>query len=195
MNSHGQIRKQAARSTVFCPIWWQANRSTSSMGRSSTDCVTARGGSMAAPASIALATLSSGRLAALVQQNAAELVGLWPDAPWGIYSAGLGRRDIGAQLLFASIQSIHKKAYKLPRRVDMVLIDEAHMIPRNADTMYGKFLADLRTINPALKIVGLNAPRSGLVVSASWAFGWGAPRAFVAGPWCRTGRLRGFRFP
>lgn len=93
----------------------------------------------------------------LVQQNAAELVGLWPDAPWGIYSAGLGRRDIGAQLLFASIQSIHKKAYKLPRRVDMVLIDEAHMIPRNADTMYGKFLADLRTINPALKIVGLTA--------------------------------------
>lgn len=93
----------------------------------------------------------------LVQQNAAELVGLWPEAPWGIYSAGLGRRDIAAQLLFASIQSIHKKAYKLPRRVDMVLIDEAHMIPRNADTMYGKFLADLKIINPALKIIGLTA--------------------------------------
>ncbi|MEA3264113.1 MAG: DEAD/DEAH box helicase family protein [Pseudomonadota bacterium] len=93
----------------------------------------------------------------LVAQNAAELVGLWPEAPWGIYSAGLGRRDIGAQLLFASIQSIHKKAYNLPRRVDMVLIDEAHMIPRNADTMYGKFLADLRTINPALKMIGLTA--------------------------------------
>lgn len=93
----------------------------------------------------------------LVAQNAAELVGLWPEAPWGIYSAGLGRRDIGAQLLFASIQSIHKKAYNLPRRVDMVLIDEAHMIPRNADTMYGKFLADLKTINPALKIIGLTA--------------------------------------
>jgi DNA repair protein RadD len=93
----------------------------------------------------------------LVAQNAAELVGLWPEAPWGIYSAGLGRRDIGAPLMFASIQSIHKKAYRLPRRVDMVLIDEAHLIPRTAGTMYGKFLADLRTINPAVKIIGLTA--------------------------------------
>lgn len=93
----------------------------------------------------------------LVQQNAAELVGLWPEAPWGIYSAGLGRRDIGAALMFASIQSIHKKAYRLPRRVDMVLIDEAHMIPRASDTMYGKFLADLKAINPAVKIIGLTA--------------------------------------
>lgn len=93
----------------------------------------------------------------LVQQNAAELVGLWPEAPWGIYSAGLGRRDIGAALMFASIQSIHKKAYSLPRRVDMVLVDEAHLIPRKSDTMYGRFLADLRTINPALKIIGLTA--------------------------------------
>lgn len=93
----------------------------------------------------------------LVSQNAAELVGLWPEAPWGIYSAGLGRRDIAAPLMFASIQSIHKKAYKLPRRVDMVLVDEAHLIPRTADTMYGRFLADLRSINPALKIIGLTA--------------------------------------
>lgn len=93
----------------------------------------------------------------LVAQNAAELVGLWPEAPWGIYSAGLNRRDIGAPLLFASIQSIHKKAFKLPRRVDMVLVDEAHLIPRASDTMYGRFLNDLKTINPALKIIGLTA--------------------------------------
>ena len=93
----------------------------------------------------------------LVAQNAAELVGLWPEAPWGVYSAGLGRRDIAAQLMFASIQSIARKACSLPRRVDMVLVDEAHMIPRNADTLYGKFLSDLRTINPAVKIIGLTA--------------------------------------
>jgi DNA repair protein RadD len=93
----------------------------------------------------------------LVAQNAAELVGLWPDAPWGIYSAGLNRRDISAPLMFASIQSIHKKAYKLPRRVDMVLIDEAHLVSPTDTTMYRKFLSDLKTINPALKIVGLTA--------------------------------------
>jgi DNA repair protein RadD len=93
----------------------------------------------------------------LVQQNAAELAGLWPEAPWGVYSAGLGRRDIGAQLMFASIQSIAKKAYRLPRRVDMVLVDECHLIPRSSDTLYGKFLSDLKIINPAVKVVGFTA--------------------------------------
>jgi DNA repair protein RadD len=92
----------------------------------------------------------------LVAQNAAEMVGLWPDAPWGIYSAGLNRRDLHARLLFASIQSIYSKAYAL-QQVDMVLVDECHMIPRNSDTMYGKLLGDLRAINPHLKIIGLTA--------------------------------------
>ena len=92
----------------------------------------------------------------LVAQNYAELLGLWPEAPAGIYSAGLGRRDIGVRLMFASIQSVHKKAYTI-QQCDMVIVDEAHLIPRNADTMYGKFLADLKTINPHLRIIGLTA--------------------------------------
>lgn len=93
----------------------------------------------------------------LIQQNAAELLGLWPDAPVGVYAAGLGRREMGKAITFASIQSIWRKAYKLPRRIDMVLVDEAHLIPRNSTTMYGKFLADLKAINPATKIIGLTA--------------------------------------
>jgi DNA repair protein RadD len=92
----------------------------------------------------------------LIAQNFAELIGLWPDAPAGIYSAGLNRRDLRARLLFASIQSIHKHAYDL-QQVDMVLVDEAHLIPRDSDTMYKRFLEQLRTINPALKIIGLTA--------------------------------------
>ena len=92
----------------------------------------------------------------LVAQNYAELIGIWPDAPAGICSAGLGRRDLHSRLLFASIQSIFRRAYVL-QQCDMVIIDEAHLIPRKADTMYGKFLADLRTINPHLKIIGLTA--------------------------------------
>lgn len=93
----------------------------------------------------------------LIQQNAAELIGLWPDAPVGVYAAGLNRRDMGKAITFASIQSIHKKAYDLPRRIDMVLVDEAHLIPRQSNTMYGRFLADLKTINPATKVIGLTA--------------------------------------
>src|SRR5688572_4738220 len=92
----------------------------------------------------------------LISQNFAEMVGIWPACPAGIYSAGIGLRQINAQVLFAGIQSIHRRAYQL-QRVDLVLIDEAHLIPRTSDTMYRRFLRELAEINPYLKIVGFTA--------------------------------------
>lgn len=92
----------------------------------------------------------------LIAQNYAELKGIWPQAPAGIYSAGLKRREIQAQILFAGIQSIHDKAYDL-QKVDLILVDEAHLIPRSSDTMYGRFISDLRQINPYLKVIGFTA--------------------------------------
>lgn len=92
----------------------------------------------------------------LVRQNYVEFVGLWPDAPAGIYSAGLNRRDIGARILFAGIQSIYKRAYSV-QRCDILIIDECHMIPFKSDAMYQKLIADLRTINPNLVIIGMTA--------------------------------------
>ena len=92
----------------------------------------------------------------LIGQNHAELLHLWPEAPAGIYSAGLKRREIDAQILFAGIQSIHRRAYDV-QRADLILVDEAHLIPRRADTMYRRFLRDLATINPSLKVIGLTA--------------------------------------
>lgn len=92
----------------------------------------------------------------LIAQNYQTLIRNWPEAPAGIYSAGLGRRDIRAQILCAGIQSIYQRAYSV-QRADLVLVDEAHLIPRNADTMYGQFLRELREINPHLKIVGFTA--------------------------------------
>ena len=81
---------------------------------------------------------------------------LWPEAPAGIYSAGLNKRDLHAQILFAGIQSIHKRAYDI-QRCDLALIDEAHLIPRTSNTMYRRFLGDLATINPHLKVIGFTA--------------------------------------
>ncbi len=92
----------------------------------------------------------------LIAQNHAEMLGLWPEAPAGIYSAGLGRRDIGARVLFAGIQSIHRRAYEV-QQCDLVLIDEAHLIPRASDTMYRRFLDALARINPQLKVIGFTA--------------------------------------
>jgi DNA repair protein RadD len=97
-------------------------------------------------------------VAELLVQNHAKLMSLWPDAPAGLYSAGLRRRDINAQILFAGIQSIHKHAYKLQSPPpDMIIIDEAHLVSPNDSTTYRKFITDLKQINPWLKIIGATA--------------------------------------
>ena len=91
----------------------------------------------------------------LVQQNYAELVGLWPDAPAGVNSASLGKRQF-KQITFASIQSVFRHAERF-QKVDLVLIDEAHLIPKDDATMYQAFLADLYVMNPHIRIIGLTA--------------------------------------
>lgn len=95
----------------------------------------------------------------LVSQNFAELKGVLPDVPAGIYSAGLGCRDDDAQILFASIQSIYKKAYKMRnQQCNLIMIDEAHLLSRDQSSMYGKFIADMREINGNnIRIVGFTA--------------------------------------
>lgn len=92
----------------------------------------------------------------LISQNVAELLHQWPEAQTGIYSAGLNRRDLDAPVLFAGIQSIYKRAFDL-EKVDIVIVDEAHLIPRSSETRYGRFITDLRTANPNLVVVGLTA--------------------------------------
>ena len=92
----------------------------------------------------------------LVRQNYLEMIGLWAACPAGIYSAGLNRRDIGAQVVFGSIQSLHRRATEL-QRVSLILVDESHSIPRSANTMWGRFLGQVREINPDLRIIGWSA--------------------------------------
>lgn len=92
----------------------------------------------------------------LIQQDYQALLRLWPAAPAGIYSAGLGQRRHNAQMLFAGVQSIFRKTRTIGH-VDLMIVDEAHLIGRGADTQYGKLIDGLRDINPAMKLVGLTA--------------------------------------
>lgn len=92
----------------------------------------------------------------LIAQNHAEMLGLWPEAPAGVYSAGLGRREADARILFAGIQSVHRKAVEIGH-CDLVLIDEAHLIPVSSATMYRRFIDELMAINPKLKVIGFTA--------------------------------------
>ena len=92
----------------------------------------------------------------LVRQNYLEFISLNQFAPAGIYSAGLGRRDAKAQVLFAGIQSVAKKVDQLGD-IDLTLVDEAHAISRNADTLYGQYFKAVKERNPNSRTAGLTA--------------------------------------
>jgi len=91
----------------------------------------------------------------LIEQNAKTLKRLWPGAPLAIYSAGLGRSEIGP-ITYAGIASVHTKAHLFGRQ-DVLLIDECHLVSPKATTMYQRFIKDLREINPRMKVVGFSA--------------------------------------
>ena len=92
----------------------------------------------------------------LIEQNAEKIQILLPEIRIGIYSAGLGSRDTEADVVCAGIQSVHSKAHEFGRR-ELILIDEVHLVSGNDDSMYGKFLADIRAINPRARMLGLTA--------------------------------------
>ncbi len=93
----------------------------------------------------------------LLEQNASELVALYPEADVGFYSASLKKKVLRKPITFAGIQSIHKKAYQIVPAPDLVIVDEAHLIPKTDGTRYNKFLSDLRICNRGVKVVGLTA--------------------------------------
>lgn len=96
-------------------------------------------------------------VAELINQNAEELLGLVPGVDLGFYSASLGQKILDRKVTFAGIQSIWQRAHDMVPAPDLVLIDEAHLVPKNRETRYGQFLADLKVCNPNVKVVGLTA--------------------------------------
>lgn len=92
----------------------------------------------------------------LVKGNYDTLRALWPSAPVGIYSAGLGVKDTRQQVTYAGIASVARKPESF-RHIDFLLIDEAHRISDKDNTLYLKFIAGLRAINPNLIVIGFTA--------------------------------------
>ncbi len=90
----------------------------------------------------------------LIRQNFNELIanmGAMIDA--GIYSAGLDARDTDNKIIFAGIQSVYKKAEDLGK-FNLIVVDEAHLIPKKGEGMYLTFLKNQATFT---KIIGLTA--------------------------------------
>lgn len=80
----------------------------------------------------------------LLEQNYCKYMSLCGDSGTnaGIYSASFGRREI-AQITYATIGSIKNLGETFKRYgFTKMLIDEAHLYPREADSMLGRFLKD-----------------------------------------------------
>src|SRR5678809_170266 len=51
--------------------------------------------------------------AELIEQNAGKMLLHWPNAPMGIYSASLGKRDLGQPSTFAGIGSVRTRSSEI----------------------------------------------------------------------------------
>lgn len=103
----------------------------------------------------------------LLQQNLEKIRQHWPDAPAGLYCAGLGQKRAMDPITVASIQSAFRKPHIFGWR-SLVLIDEAHLLSNESSSMYRQFITGLRQTNPRLKVIGLTATpfrlRSGMLI-------------------------------
>lgn len=107
----------------------------------------------------------------LIEQNAQKLMAVWPTAPLGIYSAGLNSRDMIMPIVFGGVQSvapaIERANAEADQRIpphmrhfgwrDLLLIDECHLLSDKEDSYYQFVIAELKKINPYLKVVGFTA--------------------------------------
>ena len=105
----------------------------------------------------------------LLEQAVGKLDAMAPGLGVGVYSAGLGRRELEHPVTVAGIQSIWQRAGELGP-VDLVIVDEAHLIPTDdGEGMYRQFLADAKLVNPLMRVIGLTATpfrmRTGMICS------------------------------
>lgn len=106
----------------------------------------------------------------LVEGNFKEFIGIDPFGNAGVYAASLGQRNSRAQVIFGQIQTIYNKADELcqvvrdadgnivsSNPIDLMEIDEVHLVPENENTQYGQLIRELLVINSDMKIVGFSA--------------------------------------
>ena len=105
----------------------------------------------------------------LLEQATEKLNVICPEVKFGVYSAGLKRRDTEHSVIVAGIQSVYKRACELDA-FDLIVIDEAHMIPPDGEGMYQQFLTETKVINPRVRTIGLTATpfrlKSGMICGA-----------------------------
>ena len=93
----------------------------------------------------------------LISQTEDKLTSVWPEAPVGVYSAKLKRREI-APITIASRDTIAPALGKIPNyRPALIFVDEAHNISQKEETRYRKLINELQARNTNMNVTGLTA--------------------------------------
>lgn len=91
----------------------------------------------------------------LVEQDTRAILSVWPLAPVGIWSAGLNKKQ-HMQITVASIQSCYKEE-SFFGAFDLIIVDEAHLIPHASAGMYRALLQSMAAANSHVRLIGLTA--------------------------------------
>lgn len=92
----------------------------------------------------------------LVVQDSKAVRSVYPGCDLGIVSSGLGRKEYGHAVTVGGVQTMARKTAKLGK-VDVLIVDEAHLISTKTSTQYHAMIAALRKVNPDMRLVGLTA--------------------------------------
>lgn len=92
----------------------------------------------------------------LLEQSRNTLMRVDPTLDIGIFSAGLNLKETRHQITVAGIQSVFRHAGDF-EPFDLIIIDEAHLIPPDGEGMYQTFLQECRERNPNVRLVGMTA--------------------------------------
>jgi DNA repair protein RadD len=108
-----------------------------------------------------LAKIANGRVLVLahvkelVEQNHQKYQSY--DLEAGIFSAGLGKKEVFDKVIFGSIQSVARAPKDFFDNFSIVIIDECHRISQDKESQYHQVLNELKEKNERLCILGLTA--------------------------------------
>ncbi len=91
----------------------------------------------------------------LLEQNYAKLVALAPDLRIGVVSASAGRKDTAfdKDVVIATPGSVVKQSGNLGR-LDLILVDECHLIPTKDQGQYRELIKGCQQFNRDLRVIG-----------------------------------------
>lgn len=92
----------------------------------------------------------------LIQQNHNKIGQVFPAHNAKIYSAGIGKKEVGTTITFGGVASV-KNVVHIFEWIDFILIDECHLLSERDEGMYQGIIKALKEVNPGLRVIGFTA--------------------------------------